>query len=91
MLFVLNTKHENVKSDIVGSALMSKYFIEVLNWVNIECGGHGNGAGEKGRPVLLHPVFENDAYQVDAHSIHSFWLGGRTTPVNLKFLKQFEQ
>lgn len=42
--------------DIVGKDLIQKHFTQVLNWVMIHCGGYGNGSGEKGRPVLLHPV-----------------------------------
>jgi len=78
-------------SDIVGSELVSKYFVEVYNWVLLKCSGKGNGGGEIGRPVLLHPVFTDNSDQVGAHSIYSMWLGGRQVPINLKVLEPYDK
>ena len=58
----------------------------------MNCAGHSSGgAGRKSRPVLLHPVFENDTNHVDAHTIYSMWLSGETIPLNTALLEKLDQ
>lgn len=56
----------------------------------MQCGNNLSGFGGRPRPVLLHPVFENDTNHVQAHTIYAMWLSGEKLPLNIAKLEALD-